>query len=194
MKTKKQAIKQKIIATTVVCFMLLMLFGSLNLPGALATVTTTNLIQNVVAGTFGHGALTNVVFPDITVGAATNSTSNMTMTTAWDLRGSGAGWTIAGYASRLWIQNSATGVNNLDNIEIRWYPAGATIYAITGVTTGMTLGPTTNLDASRTLITAASNNGMGNYRINGVMFNIVYNGRTDQVAGNYISVLTMTSS
>lgn len=194
MKTKKQTIKQKIAATTVVLFMLSMMFGSLNLPGALATITTTNLIQNVVAGTFGHGALTNIVFPDITVGSATNSTSNMTMTTAWDLRGSGAGWTIAGYASRLWIQNSAVGVNNLDNIEIRWYPAGATIYAITGVTTGMTLGAAANMDASRTLITAPSNNGMGNYRINGVMFNIVYNGRTDQVAGAYVSVLTMTSS
>jgi hypothetical protein len=194
MKTKKQTLKQKIVATTVMLFMLFMLFGSLNLPGVSATGTNTNLIQNVVAGTFGHGALTNIVFSDITVGSATNSGSNMTMTTAWDLRGSGAGWTIAGYASRLWIQNSAIGVNNLDNVEIRWYPAGATIYAITGVTTGMTLGSTANLDGSRTLITAPTNNGMGNYRINGVMFNIVYNGRTDQVAGSYVSVLTMTSS
>jgi hypothetical protein len=194
METKKQTIKQKIVATTIVVFMLFMLFGSLNLPGVSATVTTTNLIQNVVAGTFGHGALSNIVFPDITVGSSTNSGSNMTMTTAWDLRGSGAGWTIAGYASRLWIQNSAVGVNNLDNTEIIWYPAGATIYALTGVTTGMTMGGTNALNFSRTLITAPVNNGMGNYRINGVMFNIVYNGRTDQVAGSYVSVLTMTSS
>jgi len=194
MKTLKQKIEQKIVATVVVAFMFSMMFGSLNLPGASAAVTNTNLIQNIVAGTFGHGALTNVVFPNITIGSATNSTSNMTMTTAWDLRGSGAGWTIAGYASRLWIQNSATGVNNLDNVEIRWYPSGATIYAISGVTTGMTLGSVANLDGSRTLITATNNNGMGNYRINGVMFNIVYNGRTDQVSGNYVSVLTMTSS
>lgn len=192
MKNSKQEVKQKIAATTVLIFMLSMMFGSLNLPGALATVTTTNLIQNFAGGTFGHQAQQNLVFTQITVGTASNTTSNMLQTNVWDFRGTGAGWSISGVCNDM--LTSAVGVNMLNASTIRWNPAGATVTALSGVTTGITNGTLQTLETSRTLISATSNNGMGNYRMWNVLLNIQYNGRTDQKTGTYGGVLTMTSS
>lgn len=192
MKTLKQKIEQKIIATTVMAFVLSMLFGSLNLPGALATVTTTNLIQNFVPGGFAHQAQQNLVFTDITVGVASNTTANMLQTNVWDFRGSGAGWTISGICNNMLAVN--TGINMLNADTIRWNPAGATVTAFSGVTTGITNGTLQTLETSKTLITATTNNGMGNYRMWNVLFNIQYNGRTDQKTGIYGGILTLTSS
>jgi hypothetical protein len=192
MKTLKQTIKQKIVATIVVMFMFSMLFGSLNLPGVSATGTTTNLIQNFVAGTFGHQAQQNLVFTDITVGTASNTTANMLQTNVWDFRGSGAGWAISGICNNLLAVN--TGINMLNADTIRWNPAGATVTAFSGVTTGITNGTLQTLEVSRTLISATTNNGMGNYRMWNVLLNIQYNGRTDQKTGTYGGILTLTSS
>jgi hypothetical protein len=195
MKTKKQAVKQKIIATTVVLFMLFMMFGSLKLPGALATTTTTNLIQNMVSGSFGHSAMTNVVFSDITVGTAVNSLGNMVQTNMWDLRGSGVGWSVSGQLNNLYVTNAAGGINWVNNSEIAWDPAAGTIIAVSGVTTSMTKGAAQFFGAAaRALVTAPAGFGMGNYRINNVMFNIVYNGRTDQVVAPYVAILILTSA
>jgi hypothetical protein len=192
MKTSKQKIKQKIVATTVVVFMLSMMFGSLNLPGALATVTTTNLIQNFAGGTFGHQAQQNLVFTQITVGTASNTSANMLQTNVWDFRGTGAGWTITGICNNM--LTAAVGVNMLNASTIFWAPGGATVTAISGVTTGITNGTTQSLETSRTLITSTTNNGMGNYRMWNVLLNVQYNGRSDQKTGTYGGILTMTSS
>ena len=193
MKTKKQTIKQKIMATLVVLFMMFMMFGSLDLSQISAqTVTNTNLIQNIVAGNFWHEAMQNVVFNNIVVGVATNSLANMTITNLWDLRGSGAGWSLTGYCNSL--TTTAAGINTIANTEIAWSPVGATIIAISGVTTGIANGTANFLNAPRTLMNASVNNGMGNYRINNVTLNVVYNGRTDQKTGTYQATLTMTSA
>jgi hypothetical protein len=195
MKTKKQAVKQKIIATTVVLFMLFMMFGSLNLPGALATTTTTNLIQNFIAGSFGHSAMTNVVFPDITVGTAVNSLGNMVQTNMWDLRGSGVGWSVSGQLNNLYVTNGATGINWINNSEIAWDPTSGSLMATSGVTTSMTKGAAQFFGAAaRALVTAPAGSGMGNYRINNVVFNIVYNGRVDQKVAPYVAILILTSA
>jgi hypothetical protein len=194
MKTKKQTIQQKIVATTVVLFMLFMMFGSLNLPGTSAAGTTTNLIQNIVAGGagLGHSAMMNLVFTDFTVGVGSNSTTNMVQTNVWDYRGTGAGWQITGYANNL--STAATGNNNFTNSNITWYPAGGAIIAVSGSTTGITLGVASNLDGSRNMIGASVGNGMGNYRVNNVVINVFYNGGMDRRVGSYQAILTMTSS
>lgn len=195
MKTKKQTIKQRIVATTVMLFMLLMLFGVLDPNITLAGAnTTTNLIQNVVAGALGHSAMQNLVFTDINIGTASNTTSNMTQTNVWDYRGSGVGWSVTGYCNNLTINNAAAGVNNISNANIYWNPAPGTIVNLSGVSTGITLGTLNPLNYSRTLVTASGGNGMGNYRVYNVMLNVVYDGRIDQLAGTYQAVLTMTSS
>jgi hypothetical protein len=196
MKTQKQTIKQKIVATVVVLFMIFMLFGSLDLPQTSAAVTVTNLLQNVVAGGTGlsHEALQNVVFPDITVGTAANSLGNLTQTNVWDLRGSGAGWSVTGIVNNLTTAGGNNTINILPNTIVAWNPAGGAIIAISGSGTGVTAGTAQYLNSSVTLITATASNGMGNYRINNVSLNIVYNGRTDQKVGAYTGVLIMTSS
>jgi S-adenosylmethionine/arginine decarboxylase-like enzyme len=192
MKTLKQNIKQRIVATVVVMFMFSMLFGSLNLPGVSATGTNTNLIQNFIPGGFAHQAQQNLVFTQITVGAASNTTANMLQTNVWDFRGSGAGWSISGVCNDM--LTTQTGVNMINATQIRWNPAGATVTAFSGVTTGITNGTLQTLETSKTLISAAVNSGMGNYRMWNVLLNIQYNGRTDQKTGTYGGILTMTSS
>ena len=192
MRTLKQKLKQRIVATTVFLFMLFMMFGLLELPRTSATVTTTNLIQNFIAGSFGHQAMQNLVFSDITVGTASNTTANMTVTNVWDLRGSGAGWSVTGSCNNLSV--SIVGVNNISNSVIAWNPAGGTLINVSGTTTGVTLGTAQYLNGSRLLVSSTTNNGMGNYRVNNVVLNVVYNGRTDQKTGTYQAILTMTSS
>ena len=192
METKKQTIKQKIVATTVVLFMLFMLFGSLDLPNVSAVGTTTNLIQNVLAGSLGHSAMQNLVFSDITIGVPSNTTANLSPTNAWDYRGTGVGWGVTGYANALSV--AGAGVNNIANSLIQWNPTGGAIVAINGVITSMTKGVVANLDGSRALFTAPGGSGMGNYQMLNVMVNVSYNGVISQLQGTYHAVLTMTSA
>ena len=194
MQTKKQKIKQKIMATVVVLFMMVMMFGTVDLSRITATVTNTALLQNFNPGTMGHQAMTSLVFNDITIGVAVNSLQNMTITNVWDLRGSGAGWSLSGTVNSLMIATGG-GVNNLSNAFIAWNPAGGALTAISGTTTGIGIGAAAYFDGGlRTLLNTTTNNGMGNYRMNNVMFNIVYNGRADMEAGLFQATLTMTSS
>jgi hypothetical protein len=195
MKTKKQQTKQQIVATLIILFMMFMIFGTLDVPSTSATVTTTNLIQNVVggAGGLGHEAMRNVIFNDITLGSATNSLANMLQTNVWDFRGSGAGWSITGVCNNLFT--AASGINWFNNsTQIAWDPSVGTIVPISGATTSMTLGTAGYFSAVRTLVTAPAGYGMGNYRVNNVVFNVVYDGRMDQLVGAYAAVLTMTSA
>jgi hypothetical protein len=194
MKTKKQTIKQKIVATTVVLFMMCMMFGSLNLPGATAAGTNTTLVQNIVAGAgaLGHSAAASLGFTPITVGTASNTTGTLPQTNVWDFRGTGVGWTLSGIANNLAI--ATAGLNNISSANIMWNPAGGTFTALSGATTGMTLGTAANLDASRTMLTAPATYGMGNYRVWNTAMTVYYNGDMAQLVGTYQAFLTLTSA
>jgi hypothetical protein len=195
MKTKKQQTKQRIVATLIILFMMLMTFGTLDVPGTSATVTTTNLIQNVIASGagLGHAAMSDIGFNDITLGTAINSRANMIQTNVWDFRGNGAGWGVTAVCTNLVV--AVAGINYFDNAtQIAWDPSVGTIISIAGSTSGITLGTAGLFSSTRTLVSSTTNNGMGNYRVNNVLFNVIYNGRMDQKIGTYTAVLTMTSA
>jgi len=190
MKTKKQKIKQQIIATLVIIFMFVMITGSFNVANLLAASTSTNLIQNFVAGTLGISAPYNVVFNQINVSQAANSLANMDTVNMWDLRGSGAGWDVTGYSDNLAISNA--GINNIANTSIFWTPGE--LVSIQGSTTGVSVGAagaSMGVGNTTRLVNANVGNGMGNYQIKNTIFNVVYNGRPDQLQGAYSAVLTM---
>lgn len=192
MKTKKQKIKQQIIATIVVFFMFVMVSGTIDvMNGNAATTVYMNLIQNFVAGTMSIECPQNLAFNDISIASPTNSLANMDTFNIRDYRGSGAGWNVTAYANNLTIANSAAGVNNISNASIAINPATATIVGLDGSSTsGIAVGSAAYLNYARTLVNSSSNNGMGNYVLNNTTFNVVYNGRADQLAGTYQATVT----
>lgn len=196
MKTKKQKIKQQIMATIVAFFMFIMIFGSFDvLDINAATVVNMNLIQNVVSGALAIECMQNLVFPDINVGVAANSEGNMTVFNVRDYRGTGAGWTVAAVSNNLTLNTGAAGINNFSNAVIAMLPQRGTIIGLEGSsTTGVYRGADLFLTASRNLISANAGNGMGNYRLNNTIFNVVYNGRYDQLQGRYEAIVTFTAT
>jgi len=192
MKTKKQQIKQKIIATLVVSFMFIMVSGTFNVTSILAATTTyTNLIQNMDQGNLELDAPYNVAFNNLSVGVAANSLANLDQVNMRDYRGTAAGWTVVGYTNNL--QVSSAGINNISNASIWWNPGTLTNFQ--GSSTGVTpASGWASFGSQRTLVSASANNGMGNYRVSNTQLNIVYNGRIDQLQGTYSCVLTMTIS
>ena len=192
MKTNKQKIKQQIVATIVVFFMFIMVSGTVNvMNGNAATTVYMNLIQNFVSGTLSIECMENLAFNDITIASATNSLANMIVFNIRDYRGSAAGWNVTAYSNNLTIDNSADGINSIPNAAIAMNPATATIIGLEGSSTsGISLGSAAYLNYARTLVYATAGNGAGNYSVNNVTFNIVYNGRADQLAGTYQAQVT----
>lgn len=191
MKTKKQEIQQKIMATIVVFFMGVMVFGSMDVRDTQAIGTNTTLIQNFVAGTLQLETLSSVGFSDLTVGVGANSSTNLTLVNVRDYRGSGAGWTVAGTMNNLVITNGATGTNNISSSAINWYPVE--FYGLEGASnTGVALGSSGAFSGARTLINTSSNNGMGNYKVFNTLVNVFYSGDPTQKLGEYQNILTMT--
>jgi|GEM_PF-2005043 len=187
MKTKKQQAKQKIIATFIILFMFVMIFGSVNVDLTSAIGTNTTLIQNLVAGVLSMEAPATIGFNNINIGTPINSLANMLQVNARDYRGSGAAWSVTGTMNDMRAVNA--GINTISNSVIAWKPGPA--FADNGSNTGTTVGEPGYFDSARTLFNTSVNNGMGNYKITNTELNIVYNGRTDFAAGTYQNTLTM---
>ena len=171
--------------------MFVMVFGTMNVEKSSAVTDTMQLIQNFVTGGLSLEAMETLGFSDITIGTATNSRANMTTFNVRDLRGTGAGWTVTAVCNQLTIDNAATGTNNIQNSAIAFEPSAATMIPLGGaVTTGMALGSDAFLSAARTFVNASAGNGMGNYKVNNTMFNIVYSGAVAQLAGTYNAIVT----
>jgi len=192
MKTKRQKTKQQIISTIVVFFMFIMVSGTVNvMNGNAATTVYMNLIQNFVSGVMSIECMENLAFNDITIGSPTSSLANMTSFNIRDYRGSGAGWNVTAFSNDLTISNSADGINNVSNASIAMNPSTATILGLDGSsTTGVSLGAAAYLNYARTMVISTVGNGSGNYAVNNITFNVVYNGRADQLAGVYQAQVT----
>ena len=190
MKTQKTQLKQKIAATVVVFFMMLMVFGSRDDVFAIGTNTT--LTQNIIVGALSMEVSTaNLVFNDLTIGVGANSLANLTQVNMRDYRGSGAGWTVA--ASMNNLQVSASGVNNISTAAVNIMPGS--VYALdAGSNTGVTAGAGGVLNIVQNLVSATANNGMGNYKLTNTMLNILYSGNPAQKAGMYQSTMLITIS
>ena len=187
MKTKRQQTKQKIIATFIILFMFVMIFGSVSVDFTSAIGTNTTLIQNLVAGALSMEAPATLGFNDLTIGTPFNSWANMVQVNARDFRGSGVLWGVTGTMNDMRATN--VGINTIANTVIAWAPGPA--FADNGSNTGTAIGASGYFSAARTLFNTSTNNGMGNYKITNTILNVVYNGRTDFAAGSYQNILTM---
>jgi hypothetical protein len=187
MKTKKQQTKQKIIATFIILFMFIMIFGSVSVDFTSAIGTNTTLIQNLIAGALSMEAPATIGFNNINIGSAINSLANMTVVNARDYRGSGAAWGVTGTMNDMRATNA--GINTISNSVIAWTPGPA--FSDNGSNTGTAIGAAGYFSAARTLFNTSVNNGMGNYKITNTTLNVVYNGATDIVAGTFQNTLTM---
>jgi hypothetical protein len=189
---KKQQIKQKIIATLVVVFMLVMIAGVVKFPALADQNSYTNLIQNFVTGTLSVEAPASLAFNNISIGIATNSLANMDYVNFRDYRGSGAGWSLTGTMNNM-LTSGAGARNFVSNGNIAWFPQSATLIGLEGSsTTGIAKGSDGFFNALRTLANAGATYGMGNYRINSLNINIQYYGWANQVAGTYQNTLQLT--
>lgn len=187
----KQEIKQKIVATLVVVFMLVMISGVVRIGGIRAETDDAVLELIVSAGSLSIEAAAQVNFATVTLNAVSvNTTANMVQVNMRDARGSGAGWTATGAANNLTAANST----NISNIWLRWAPGD--IYALDGAdNTGVAAGAdySGNFgDGSRTLANTTANNGMGNYVINGTILNLLVDSGVP--AATYHNTLTLTIS
>lgn len=190
MTTQKQEIKQKIMATIVVFFMGVMVFGSMDVADLMAAnQTNTTLIQNLVAGSLELEAPSSKAFNNLTVGVANNSLANLDVVNMRDYTGSGAPWEVTGAMNDL--TTSDAGTNTIANSVIAWAPGSQ--FALDGASnTGVAVGSAAYFDDVRKLINAAAGAGMGSFRVNGTTLNVVYNGRATQLAGTYQNTLTLT--
>jgi hypothetical protein len=187
MKTKKQQTKQKIIATFIILFMFIMIFGSVSVDLTSAIGTNTTLIQNLIAGALSMEAPTSILFNNINIGTAINSLAMMTQVNARDYRGSGVVWSVSGTMNNLTVVDA--GINNISNAVIAWAPGA--YWSDNGTNTGVALGAAGYFSGARVLFNTSANAGMGNYKIVNTVLNVVYNGRTDFMDGTYQNTLTM---
>lgn len=190
MKTKKGQIKQKIIATFVVTFMFAMMIGTVNVNLVGAIGGNTILQQVVSAGSLSLETAAQVNFNTFTLnGVSTNSLANLVQVNFRDTRGSGAGYNVVGSANDMKAET-----NTISNAFLKWSPG--TIYALDGSSnTGVTAGASYSGnfgDGPRTMVTATSNNGMGNYVINGTAMNLLL--ISSVPAGTYQNTLLLTIS
>jgi hypothetical protein len=188
MPSKKQKIKQKIIATLVIAFMVFMIVGSVDIKDTSAIGTNTTLIQNLVAGSLSMEAPATLAFNDINLGTATNSLANMSRVNMRDYRGSGAYWSVTATMNSLYV--ASAGVNNISNAVVAWAPG--TLYSDNGTNTGVVIGSAGYFSGLRTLMNAGNNTAMGNYNVTGTVLNVVYNGSVAFLAGSYQNAMTMT--
>lgn len=173
-----------------ILFMFVMGFGSLNIRDiSAATGVNTTLVQNIVAGSLSIEAPASIGFNDLTMAVPLNSLQNLTIVNVRDYRGSGANWTVTGRANNLFT--AATGINNIANTYLWWGPGS--FFGLDGSSnTGIAMGSPGTFDALRTLINAGTGYGMGNYKVVNTNMKIIFNGRPDQLAGTYQTLLQLT--
>lgn len=188
MKTKKEQFKQKIIATFVVTFMFLMIFGSININNVGAIGGNSVVQLTLTGGALSLESPTQVNFNSTPINVvAYNTLANLTQVNFRDSRGTGGGYSVTGSAN-----NMAAGTNIIANSWLEWSPGS--IFALdeasnTGVTAGAAYSGNFG-DGLRTMVTATSNNGMGNYVINGTALRVQV--RPSFITGVYQSTLLLT--
>lgn len=191
MTTRRKQLKQQIVATLVVVFMFGMIGGTFKVDyaGAIGANTVLNLL--VQAGSLSLEAPAQVNFTDVTLaGVASNTIANLVQVNMRDMRGTGAGWTAVGTANAMTAANGAT----IPTTLLRLAPGD--IFALDGASnTGVAAGAdyAGNFgDGARTLANTSTNNGLGNYVINGTILNLTVPSTT--YTGTYQNTLTLTIS
>jgi len=197
METKIKKLKELIISLTIILVMVVMVFGKLifsNVRWVWAANQFNTTLEEVITGAdLGTSAPTQVNFAGFTInGFGTNVTADMDNVNVWDLRGTGASWSLTSVTNDMVGTGLLAPGNMITNAYINISSAGG----ITGLggsdTSGIALGGSTGsfADAAMTIANASANNGMGNYVINDTTLQATI--LSNNKAGTYQSTLTIT--
>jgi hypothetical protein len=188
---QKNKIKQKIIATLIVVFMLAMISGTVNPIRVRAIGDNSTLEQQITGGSLSLESPTQVNFNSTESGTGVNSLANLVQVNMRDYTGTVSGWDAIGFANAMTAANTAT----IANTRLKWAPGD--IYALdgssnTGVVAGADYTGNFGDNGGLTLANAGTGFGAGNYVINGTTLNLLIT--VDDVIGTYQNTLLLTIS
>jgi len=191
MGAKIKETKQKIVAVIIILFMFMMVAGSLEIKQFVlaANTDTTNMFQNIVAGTLDMDAVASAAFNNITAGTSDNSMANLEVVNVRDYRGTGAGWQVTATSSN--FVNGASGTAIIPNSRLK---------VVCGDLVGYNGADTTGVaacsyagnfgDGARSIVNAAATAGEGAYNLYNNTLNLLVLATDD--AQSYNAVLSFT--
>lgn len=197
MKKEIKKIKEQIISLFIILVMFTMVFGKLvfyNVQQVLAANQANTTLQEVITGAdLGTSAPSQVNFAGFTItGVGANVTADMDNVNVWDLRGTGASWSLTSITNNMVGSGLTAPGNMITNAYVNISAAGA----ITGLggssTSGIALGGSTGnfANGAMTIANSSTNNGMGNYIVNNTALQATI--LASNKAGTYQSTLTIT--
>jgi len=158
-----------------------------------ANEVNTTLQEIITGGELGTSAPAQINFADFTInGFGTNVTADADDVNIWDLRGTGASWSLTSVVNHMVGSGLEAPGNTINNEYINISTAGD----ITGLggssTTDIALGGSTGNfnDGAMTIANSATNNGMGNYIVNSTILQATI--LSNNKAGTYQSDWTIT--
>lgn len=186
-KKEIEVIKKQIVSVLVLSFMFLMIFSTVNV-GLAANTGTTNLAQNILAGTLDMSAPSQLNFTNVTLnGSQQYSNTNLNGVNVTDYRGgAGTGWNLTVYANNL-----VAGTNNI-SIEARLNVAPGQVTSDDSAQAGSNFMMPNNSGGAAVLMNASSSNGTGVSNITNSLFKL--NIAASDVAGSYTATMTFTVS
>ncbi|PIS42819.1 MAG: hypothetical protein COT24_01665 [Candidatus Kerfeldbacteria bacterium CG08_land_8_20_14_0_20_40_16] len=197
METKLRKTKEQIISLIIILVMFTMVFGKLmisNIQDVWADDQANITLEEIITGSdLGTSAPTQVNFAGFTInGFVTNVAATLNDANAWDLRGTGVGWSFTAITNNMIGSGLLAPGNMIANTAINISTAGG----ITGLggssTTGIALGGSIGnfSDGPMTIANASTNNGMGNYVVNSTILQTTI--AANNKAGTYQSTLTIS--
>ncbi len=173
-------------------FALAMVFGQMEVSQA-ANTDNSELYQNLVAGSLDISAENaTIAFNNANAGQASDSLMNVNNVQVTDYRGSGAGWSATGADIENFVDVDDANVQITLNSSLLWSPGDITNLNGSDVT-GVSAGTDDQyLNATRNLMTATADNGMGAYQIDNTVLN--FEVEVTDAAGNYAATLELTVS
>lgn len=192
MGAKIKETKQKIVAVIIILFMFMMVAGSLEIKQFVlaANTDTTNMFQNIVAGTLDMEAVTSAAFNNITAGVSDNSMANLSLMNVRDFRGTGAGWQVTATSSN--FVNGASGTAIIPNSRLKVICGD--LFGYNGASTTGVAQCTSYAgnfgDGARAIVNAAATAGEGAYNLYNNTLNLLIAATDD--AQSYNAVLSFT--
>lgn len=182
-----EVIKKQIVSVLILFFMFVMIFSTVNV-GLAANTGTTNLAQNILAGSLDMTAPSNLNFTNVTLtGSQQYSNTNLNGVNVVDYRGgAGTGWNLTVYANNL-----VAGTNNI-SITARLNVAPGTVTSDKNAAAGSNFMMPNSSGSAAVLMNASSSNGTGVSNITNSLFKL--NIEAGDVAGTYTAVMTFTVS
>lgn len=186
-KKEIEIVKKQIVSVMILSFVFAMVFSTVN-TGLAANTGTTNLAQNILAGTLDMTAPSQLNFTNVTLnGSQQYSNTNLNGVNVTDYRGgAGTGWNLTVYANNL-----VAGSNNI-SVEARLNVAPGQVTSDKNAAAGSNFMMPNNSGGAAVLMNASSSNGTGVSNITNSLFKL--NIASTDAAGTYTATMTFTVS